>query len=142
MVNILYWRQDLIHKRLSLYAGKIHPNEYIGLSMFNNDERAQFLNGGSDGNLTFASDGTYVGDAAVELQASRHVYVHALAVDTEGAPQGNIHILIDRKCMESIDLGWLGGSPSKQFRNYRANFWRDDTFIPGSGAGGGHRLRA
>ena len=46
MVNILYWRQDLFNKRLSFYIGKIHPNEYISLSMFNNDERAQFLNRG------------------------------------------------------------------------------------------------
>jgi porin len=38
-VNVLYWRQDLLAKRLSLYVGKIHPNEYVTLSMFNNDER-------------------------------------------------------------------------------------------------------
>jgi porin len=48
-VNILYWRQDFLHKRLSFYVGKIHPNEYVTLSMFNNDERTQFLNGANDG---------------------------------------------------------------------------------------------
>jgi porin len=145
-VNILYWRQDLFNERLSLYIGKIHPNEYISLSMFNNDERAQFLNGGSDGNLTFASDGAYAGGAAVELQATQHVYIHALVVDTEGPPQGNLKTLADRKYMESIELGWLGGSPGKQFRDYRMNFWRDDTASLGSGAGGGiafeHELRS
>ncbi len=137
MVDILYWRQDLIHKRLSVYVGKIHPNEFISLSMFNNDERAQFLNGGSDGNLTFASDGAYAGGAAVEFQASRHVYTHALVIDTEGSPQGNLKTLADRKYMESIEVGWLGGAPGKQFRDYRMNFWRDDTATLGSGAGGG-----
>ena len=146
MVNILYWRQDLFNERLSLYIGKIHPNEYISLSMFNNDERAQFLNGGSDGNLTFASDGAYAGGAAVELQATQHVYVHALVIDTEGSPQGNLKTLADRKYMESIELGWLGGSPGKQFRDYRMNFWRDDTATLGSGMGGGigfeHELRS
>jgi porin len=145
MVNILYWRQDLFNERLSLYIGKIHPNEYISLSMFNNDERAQFLNGGSDGNLTFASDGTYAGGAAVELQATQHVYIHALVVDTEGSPQGDLKTLADRKYMESIEFGWLGGSPGKQFRDYRMNFWRDDTATLGSGDGGGigfeHELR-
>ena len=50
-VNILYWRQDLLHKTLSFYVGKIHPNEFVTLSMFNNDERTQFLNGANDGNL-------------------------------------------------------------------------------------------
>ena len=146
MVNILYWREDLLNERLSLYIGKIHPNEYISLSMFNNDERAQFLNGGSDGNLTFASDGAYAGGAAVELQATKHVYVHALVIDTEGSPQGNLTTLADRKYMESIEVGWLGGSPGKQFKDYRMNFWRDDTATLGSGAGGGigfeHELRS
>jgi len=145
MLNILYWRQDLSNERLSLYIGKIHPNEYISLSMFNNDERAQFLNGGSDGNLTFASDGTYAGGAAVEFQATQHVYIHALVIDTEGSPQGNLKTLADRKYMESIELGWLSGLPGKQFRDYRMNFWRDDTAALGSGEGGGigfeHELR-
>jgi porin len=145
MVNILYWRQDLFNKRLSFYIGKIHPNEFISLSMFNNDERSQFLNGGSDGNLTFASDGAYAGGAAVEFQAARHIYIHALVIDTEGSPQGNINTLADRKYMESMELGWLGGAPGKQFSDYRMNFWRDDTATLGSGVGGGigfeHELR-
>jgi len=146
MVNILYWRQDLLHKRMSLYLGKIHPNEYISLSMFNNDERAQFLNGSSDGNLTFASDGAYAGGAAVEFQATSHVYIHALTIDTEGSPQGNLRTLADRKYMESIEAGWFSGSPGKQFIDYRMNFWRDDTASLGSGVGGGigfeHELRS
>jgi porin len=145
-VNILYWREDLLHKRLSLYLGKIHPNEYISLSMFNNDERAQFLNGSSDGNLTFASDGAYAGGAAVEYQATPHIYIHALAIDTEGSAQGNLKTLADRKYMESIEVGWFSGSPGKQFKDYRMNFWRDDTQSLGSGAGGGigfeHELRS
>lgn len=145
MVNILYWRQDLLHKRLSLYLGKIHPNEYISLSMFNNDERAQFLNGSSDGNLTFASDGAYAGGAAVEYQATSHVYVHALTIDTEGSPQGNLKTLADRKYMESVEAGWFSGSPGKHFSDYRMNLWRDDTHSLGSGVGGGfgfeHELR-
>jgi len=86
-VNILYWREDFLAKRLSFYVGKIHPNEYISLSMYNNDERAQFLNGQNDGNLAFASEGTYAGGAALEFQATPHLYIHALAIDTEGAAQ-------------------------------------------------------
>ena len=145
-VDVLYWRQDLFNKRLSLYAGKIHPNEYISLSMFNNDETAQFLNGSDDTNLTFNSDGGYAGGAAVELQITTHTYMHALAVDTEGSPQSNLKTLVDRKYMESIELGWLGGSPGRKFRNYRMDFWRDDTQSLGSGVGGGigfeHELRS
>ena len=99
-VNILYWRQDFLDKRLSFYVGKIHPNEYVTLSMFNNDERTQFLNGTNDGNDAVASDGTYAGGGAVEFQASQHVFVHAVAVDTEGSQQGNIESMVDRKYAE------------------------------------------
>jgi porin len=136
-VNILYWRQDFLHKRLSFYVGKIHPNEYVTLSMFNNDERTQFLNGANDGNLAVASDGTYAGGGAVEFQASRHVYVHAIAVDTEGAQQRNIETLVDRKYMETLEVGWSSGSLGERYRHYRAGIWRDDTKKNGSGYGGG-----
>jgi porin len=67
-VNILYWRQDFLEKRLSFYVGKIHPNEYISLSTFNNDERKQFLNGENDGNLALASEGTYAGGAQLSFR--------------------------------------------------------------------------
>jgi len=136
-LNILYWREDFMHKRLSFYVGKIHPNEYISLSMFNNDERTQFLNGQNDGNLAYASDGTYAGGAAVEFQATRHFYVHALVVDTVGSAQSNIATLVDRKYMEAIELGWFSGSVGEQYRDYRLVFWRDDTKTMGSGYGGG-----
>lgn len=136
-LNILYWRQDLLAKRLSLYVGKIHPNEYITLSMFNNDERTQFLNGANDGNLAVASDGVYAGGAAAEFQASRHVYVHAVAVDTEGGSQRDLATLVDRKYMEGVELGWSSGSLGEEYRLYRAGFWRNDTKTMGSGYGGG-----
>src|SRR6201993_3978881 len=136
-VNVLYWRQDLFAKRLSLYVGKLHPNEFVTLSMFNNDERTQFLNGANDGNLAIASDGTYAGGGAVEFQATPHIYIHALAVDTEGAQQRNVETLVDRKYMEGAELGWRSGSLGEQYRHYRAGMWRDDTKSNGSGYGGG-----
>jgi porin len=135
-LNILYWRQDLLNKRLSFYVGKIHPNQYVSLSMFNNNERTQFLNGGSDGNLAFASDGPYAGGAAGELQATRHVYLHAVTVDTEGAQQTGIKTLVNRKYMESAEVGWSSGSPGERYRDYLVDFWRDDTKTLGSGHGG------
>jgi porin len=136
-LNILYWRQDFLGKRLSFYVGKIHPNEYVTLSMFNNDERTQFLNGANDGNLAVASDGTYAGGGAVEFQATKHVFVHAIAVDTEGAQQRNIETLVDRKYAEGAEVGWSSGSPGEKYKLYRAGMWRDDTKDRGSGYGGG-----
>ena len=136
-VNILYWRQDFLAKRLSFYVGKIHPNEYVTLSMFNNDERTQFLNGTNDGNDAVASDGTYAGGGAVEFQATPHVFVHAVAVDTEGSQQGNIETLVDRKYAEEIEVGWTSGSLGGKYRLYRGGVWRDDTKDRGSGHGGG-----
>jgi porin len=136
-VNILYWRQDFLKKRLSFYVGKIHPNEYVTLSMFNNDERSQFLNGANDGNLSVASDGTYAGGAAVEYQATQHLFFHALAVDTEGAQQRSIGTLADRKYAEGLEIGWSKGSVGEKYRLYRGGMWRDDTKDRGSGYGGG-----
>jgi porin len=136
-VNILYWRQDFVDKRLSFYVGKIHPNEYVTLRMFNNDERTQFLNGTNDGNDAVASDGTYAGGGAVEFQATQHVFVHAVAVDTEGSQQGNIETLVDRKYAEVVEAGWTSGSLGGKYRLYRAGVWRDDTKDRGSGHGGG-----
>jgi porin len=139
-VNVLYWRQDLLSKRLSFYVGKIHPNEFVTLSMFNNDERTQFLNGANDGNLAVAYDGTYAGGGAVEYQATRHIYIHAIAVDTEGAQQRNIETLVDRKYAEGVELGWRSGSLGEAYRHYRIGMWRDDTKGSGSGYGGGFGL--
>jgi porin len=136
-VNILYWRQDFLNKRLSFYVGKIHPNEYVTLSMFNNDERTQFLAGTTDGNDAVASDGTYAGGSAVEFQATQHLFFHALAVDTEGSQQGNIETLVDRKYAEMFEGGWTAGSLGGKYRLYRAGVWRDDTKDRGSGHGGG-----
>ncbi len=136
-LNILYWRQDFLYRRLSFYVGKIHPNEYVTLSMFNNDERSQFLNGANDGNLAVAYDGTYAGGGAVEFQATHHVFIHAVAVDTEGAQQRNIETLVDRKYMEAVEAGWSSGSVGEEYRSYRVGMWRDDTKNNGSGYGGG-----
>ena len=136
-LNILYWRQDFLYHRLSFYVGKIHPNEYVTLSMFNNDERTQFLNGANDGNDAVASDGVYAGGAAVEFQATPHFFVHAVAVDTEGAQQRNIETLVDRKYAEGVELGWSSGTLGEEYRLYRGGFWRDDTKNDGSGYGGG-----
>ena len=136
-LNVLYWRQDFLEKKLSFYFGKIHPNEFVTLSMFNNDERTQFLNGANDGNLAVAYDGTYAGGGAVEFQATPHIYIHAIAVDTEGASQRNINTLVDRKYAEGVELGWASGSLGERYRHFRIGMWRDDTKSSGSGYGGG-----
>jgi porin len=136
-VNVLYWREDFLQKRVSLYVGKIHPNQYVSLSMFDNNERTQFLNGENDGNVAFAYDGTYAGGAALEVQATPHLYVHTLVVDTEGSQQSNLKTLVNRKYMESGEVGWFSGSPGERYRDYRIYMWRDDTRSQGSGYGGG-----
>ncbi len=134
-LNLLYYRQDFLHKRLSFYVGKIHPNQHITLSMFNNDERNQFLNGMNDGSIAVPSDGAWTGGAALEYQATRHVYVHAVTADTEGSQQGNIKTLEDKKYMNAVELGWFSGAPGNKNHVYRVTVWRDDTKSQGSGHG-------
>ena len=136
-VNVLYWRQDFMNKRLSFYVGKLHPNQYISLSFYNNDERTQFLNGENDGNLAIASDGTYAGGGAVDFQMTHHLYMHALAIDTEGSQQANIKTLIDKKYLEAVEFGWFAGFPGTKYFNLRGVLWRDDTKSQGSGHGAG-----
>lgn len=136
-LNILYYRQDFLAKRLSFYAGKIHPNEYVSLSMYNNDERTQFLNGENDGDLAISSDGTYAGGGAVEFQATKHLFFHALAVDTEGSQQSNLKTMADLKYLEALETGWFSGTPGTKYSNFRCILWRDDTKNLGSGYGGG-----
>jgi porin len=136
-LNVLYYRQDFLAKRLSIYAGKIHPNEFVSLSMYNNDERTQFLNGENDGNLALASDGTYAGGGAVEFQATKHLYFHLVAVDTEGSQQSNLKTMANLKYLEALETGWFSGYPGKNYLNFRFVLWRDDTATMGSGYGGG-----
>ncbi|MDE1175684.1 MAG: carbohydrate porin [Edaphobacter sp.] len=136
-LNILYWRQDLLGRRLSFYIGKIHPNQHIALSMFNDDETSQFLNGANDGNAAIAYNGTYAGGAAVEFQATPHLYIHAVAVDTEGAADRGLATLVDRKYMEAVEVGWFSGSLGQRYQGVHIGMWRDDTKSQGSGYGGG-----
>jgi porin len=136
-LNVLYYRQDFLAKRLSIYAGKIHPNEFVSLSMYNNDERTQFLNGENDGNLAIASDGTYAGGGAVEFQATKNLYFHLVAVDTEGSQQSNLKTMTNLKYLEALETGWYSGKPGTNYQNYRFILWRDDTKGQGSGYGGG-----
>ncbi len=136
-LNVLYYRQDFFDRKAAFYIGKIHPNEFISLSLYNNDERTQFLNAENDGNLTIPSDGTYAGGAALEYQATKHVYIHAVTVDTEGAQQRNLKTLVDKKYMNAVEFGWKNGSPTQQEHLYRFVVWRNDTANLGSGAGAG-----
>ena len=99
-LNVLYYRQDFYQKKVAVYVGKIHPNEFISLSLYNNDERTQFLNAENDGNLTIPSDGTYARGAAIEYRATEHLYLHAVTVDTEGGQQNNVKTLVDKNVYE------------------------------------------
>lgn len=136
-LNILYWRQDLLGRRLSLYVGKIHPNQHIALSMFDDDETAQFLNGANDGNAAIAYNGVYAGGAAVEFQVTPHLYIHAVVADTEGAADRGLQTMVDLKYMEAIEIGWFSGSLGKTYQGFHIGMWRDDTKNQGSGFGGG-----
>ena len=45
-----------------------------------------------------------------EFQATPHLYVHTVAVDTEGAADRGLATLIDRKFMEAVEVGWFSGT--------------------------------
>ncbi|WP_353069167.1 carbohydrate porin [Tunturibacter empetritectus] len=134
-LNIFYLRQDFLRKRLSIYVGKVHPNQHIGLSLYNGDETTQFLNGVDSGNLTVPYLGAFAGGAAVEYQFTSHLYLHSVAVDTVGGAQDGIATLVDKKYFEATELGWFKGKPGSGFQSLRLAFWHDDTKDLGSGHG-------
>ena len=66
-LNLFYYQQGFDDDRLVLSVGKLHPNQYIGLNFWANDESRQFLAGPFDGLQTIGdSHGSYQLGAAVQ----------------------------------------------------------------------------
>jgi len=118
-LNILYWRQDMLGRRLSFYIGKIHPNQYIALSMFNDDETSQFLNGADDGDAAIAYDGAYAGGAAVEYQATPHLYIHAVAIPVPSVSNIRAFTLVCGETIQRVRAADMAAA-SLQSTSFRA----------------------
>ncbi|WP_263410570.1 carbohydrate porin [Terriglobus tenax] len=134
-LNLLYWRQDMLNGRLALYVGKIHPNDFMGLSPVNNDETRQFLAGTYDGNFANPYSGAYSSGGALAYQLNRKWYAHLVTVDTEGTAYTGPQTIAHGHFYEGLEVGYKNGVLGKGDQIYRVGVWRDDTKNRGSGYG-------
>jgi porin len=135
-VNVLYWEQDFLNKKLQFHIGHIHPNQYVNLSYLGDDETFEFMASPYDGNASNPYVGSYSTGAAVLYQATPHIYVHAVATDTEESAYDGPRTLQDGNMAESYEVGWFSGEYGHNLRSYRLTGWHEDTKTNGAGYGG------
>jgi porin len=134
-INLLYWRQSFLDDDLAFYIGKIHPNQHMDLDPFNNDETSQFLGLPFDGNVSNPQLGNYSVGAAVEWRFYEDFHIHALVMDSQGAPNLPPNTTFDGKYYEGVELGWQPKFEGLGKGNYRIDGWYDQAKDGGEGAG-------
>lgn len=125
-LNLLYWRQSLFENKLALYIGKLHPNQYIDLSMVANDEATQFLAGCFDGTSSDPLEGAYTPGVAGEWQITDTVHLNGIAVDSQGKAQTGISTLDEGHFYEAAELGYQPDIKNLGKGNYRLIGWHNE----------------
>ena len=98
-LNLLYFQQGWASDRLVVSVGKIHPNQYIGLNFWANDESRQFLAGPFDGIQALgSSQGGYQLGVAVQAVPTDSIFVNAVVTDALGRPD-NMFSTLDEGCI-------------------------------------------
>ncbi len=117
-LNLLYYQQGFLDDRIVASVGKLHPNQYIGLNFWANDESRQFLAGPFDGIQTLgSSQGGYQLGAALQAVLHDRVFMNAIVVDALGTPQtafstlgeGYLWTAAELGCLLPVDEERLGG---------------------------------
>ena len=107
-LNLLYYQQGILDDRIVVSAGKLHPNQYIGLNFWANDESRQFLAGPFDGIQTLGSgQGGYQLGVAGQAVLGDEVFMNAIVVDALGTPQTMFSTLSDGYVWSAAEVGWL-----------------------------------
>ena len=122
-VNLLYWRQSFLDDKLAFYVGKIHPNQYLDLDPFNNDETTQFLSGPFDGNASNPNLGAYSVGAAAEYQIADDWHIHGVVIDAQGASNLPPDTTFDGRYYEGLEVRWRPTFESLGKGNYRITGW-------------------
>ena len=105
-LNLLYYQQGWCDDRLVVSAGKIHPNQYIGLNFWANDESRQFLAGAFDGIQPLgSSQGGYQLGLAVQAIPSDSVFVNAIVTDALGRPETMFSTLGEGFVWTAVETG-------------------------------------
>lgn len=107
-LNLLYYQQGWLDDRLVVSAGKIHPNQYIGLNFWANDESRQFLAGPFDGIQPLGSShGGYQLGVAVQAIPTEWIFVNAVVTDALGRPDSMFSTLGEGYVWSSAETGLI-----------------------------------
>ena len=107
-LNLLYYQQGWLDDRLVVSVGKIHPNQYIGLNFWANDESRQFLAGCFDGIQPLgASQGGYSPGVAIQAIPTESMFVNAVVTDALGKPDTMFSTLGDGYIWTSAEVGMV-----------------------------------
>lgn len=107
-LNLLYYQQGFFNDRAVVSVGKIHPNQYIGLNFWANDESRQFLAGPFDGIQPLgSSQGGYSLGVALQLIPSDSIFINAVATDALGSPETMFSTVDEGFLWTSVEAGLL-----------------------------------
>lgn len=88
-LNLFYWQQGWFDNRLTIAAGRLHPNQFIMLNPVANDESCQFMAGPMDGVDPFQPGlGTYSPGVAIQAAPFEWAYVDAIVIAPLDGPTG------------------------------------------------------
>lgn len=107
-LNLLYYQQGIWNDRLVLSVGKVHPNQYIGLNFWANDESRQFLAGPFDGIQTLGpSQGSYQLGVALQMVPTDWMFVNAMVTDALGTPYTTFSTLDEGYYWTAVEAGFV-----------------------------------
>ncbi|MAC19585.1 MAG: hypothetical protein CMJ23_07950 [Phycisphaerae bacterium] len=107
-LNLLYLQQGWFDDRFVVSAGKIHPNQYIGLNFWANDESRQFIAGAFDGIQPLgSSQGGYQLGVAVQAIPTESIFVNAVVTDALGRPDNAFSTLGEGFLWTAVETGFV-----------------------------------
>jgi len=107
-LNLLYYQQGFLNDRFVVSVGKLHPNQYIGLNFWANDESRQFIAGPFDGIQTLGpSQGGYQLGVAVQAVPADWCFINAMVTDALGTPQTMFGTLNEGYYWAAVEAGFI-----------------------------------
>ena len=107
-LNLFYYQQGLMDDRLVMSIGKLHPNQYIGLNFWANDESRQFLAGPFDGiQVLGLSHGSYQLGVAGQFAINESLFINAMVTDALGTPETTFSTLDEGFVWTAAEIGWV-----------------------------------
>lgn len=105
-INLLYFQYGFFDDQVVVSAGKIHPNQYIALNFWANDESKQFLAAPFDGIQPLGDSlGGYQLGVALQVIPTDWLFVNAVVTDALGYPSTSFSTLDEGYYWTSAEVG-------------------------------------